>query len=76
MAVVGWAIAPYSNPYYSMGKAVAAIAQPTTVAGLIVFLHLATRRVDIRLPGKGNSSCHGARPVYLNHLDDQVDSDQ
>ena len=22
------------------------------------------RKVDIRLPGKGNSSSHGARPVY------------
>ena len=25
---------------------------------------------DIRLPGKGNSNSHGARPVYYNHLDD------
>jgi len=23
-----------------------------------------TREVDIRLPGKGNSNSHGARPVY------------
>ena len=22
------------------------------------------RKVDIRLPGKGNSNSHGARPVY------------
>ena len=22
------------------------------------------RNVDVRLPGKGNSECHGARPVY------------
>jgi len=28
------------------------------------------RKVDIRLPGKGNSNFHGARPVYKNHLDD------
>jgi len=34
------------------------------------------RKVDIRLPGKGNSNSHGARPVYLKHLDDEVDSDQ
>ena len=27
-----------------------------------------------RVPGMGNS--HGARPVYQNHLDDEVDSDQ
>ena len=27
-------------------------------------------KVDVRLPGKGNSKLHGARPVYLNHLDD------
>ena len=35
-----------------------------------------TRKVDIRLPGEGNLNFHGARPVYLNHLDDEVDSDQ
>ena len=23
------------------------------------------RKVDIRLPGKGNSNSHGARPVHL-----------
>jgi len=23
------------------------------------------RKVDVRLPGKGNSNSHGARPVYL-----------
>ena len=34
------------------------------------------RKVDIRLHGKGNSSSHGARPVYKNHLDDKEDSDQ
>ena len=34
------------------------------------------RQVDVRPPGKGNSNSHGARPVYLNDLDDQVDSDQ
>ena len=28
------------------------------------------RKVDIRLPGKGNSNSHGARPVYQNHLED------
>ena len=33
-------------------------------------------KVDIRLPGKGSSIFHGARPAYYNHLDDQVDSDQ
>ena len=33
-------------------------------------------KVDMRLPGKGNLNSHGARPVYENHLDDQVDSDQ
>ena len=32
--------------------------------------------VDIRLPGKGNSNTHGARPVYYNHFDDQANSDQ
>jgi len=34
------------------------------------------RKVDIRLPGKGNSNSRGARPVYSNHFDDYVDSDQ
>jgi hypothetical protein len=34
------------------------------------------RKVDIWLHGKGNSNSHDARPVYYNHLDDKVDSDQ
>jgi len=25
-----------------------------------------SRQVDVRLPGKGNSNSHGARPVHLN----------
>ena len=33
-------------------------------------------KVDTRLHGKGKSNSHGARPVYYNHLDDKVDSDQ
>ena len=28
-------------------------------------LHACTRKVDVRLPGKGNSDSHGARPVHL-----------
>jgi len=28
-------------------------------------LRVKTRRVDVRLPGKGNSNSHGARPVHL-----------
>ena len=32
------------------------------------------RKVDVRLPGKGDSNSHGARPVHSNPLDDQVDS--
>ena len=27
-------------------------------------------KVDIRIPGKGNSNSHGAGPVYYNHLND------
>ena len=42
----------------------------TLVEGLV------TRKVDIRLPGKGNSNSHGARPVHQDRLDDQVDKDQ
>ena len=34
------------------------------------------RKVDIRLPGKGNSNSRGARPVYQSHHGDKVDSDQ
>ena len=34
------------------------------------------RKVDMRLPGKGNSNAHSARPVYKNHLDDLVNLDQ
>ena len=39
-------------------------------------LEIGTRKVDIKLPEKGNSNFHGARPVYKNHPDDSVDSDQ
>jgi len=28
-------------------------------------VHLRPRKVDVRLPGKGNSNSHDARPVYL-----------
>ena len=31
---------------------------------------------DVRLPGKGNLTSHGARPVHLHHLDNTVDLDQ
>ena len=31
---------------------------------------LCLRKVDVRLPGKGNSNIHGAMPVHLNHLND------
>ena len=34
-----------------------------------------SRKVNTRLPGKGNSNSHGARLVHQNHLD-EVDSDQ
>ena len=33
-------------------------------------------KVDIRLPGTGDSNSPGTRPFYYNHLDDPVDSDQ
>jgi len=36
----------------------------------------ADRKVDINLPGNGDSNSHGAKPVYENHHDDRVDSDQ
>ena len=28
-------------------------------------MFLYARKVDVRLPGKGNSNSHGARPVHL-----------
>ena len=28
-------------------------------------VHCQERMVDVRLPGKGNSNSHGARPVHL-----------
>ena len=31
---------------------------PAALSGVL------TKKVDIRLPGKGNSNSHGARPVY------------
>jgi hypothetical protein len=34
------------------------------------------RKVDIRIPEKGNSNSHGARPVFYNSLDNSVDLDQ
>jgi len=36
----------------------------------------ATGKVVARLPGKGDSNSRGARLVYQNHLDDEMDSDQ
>lgn len=35
-----------------------------------------TRKVDIRLPGNGNSNAHGTKPVRSSHLCDQVDPNQ
>ena len=36
-----------------------------------------SRKVNIRLPEKGNSNSHGARPVYQKHLrHDEVVPDQ
>jgi hypothetical protein len=32
--------------------------------------------LDIRLPRKVSLNSHGARPVYENNLDDEVDLDQ
>ena len=33
--------------------------------GRVSWVLYTTRKVDIRLPGKGNSNSHGARPVHL-----------
>jgi len=40
--------------------------RPTDLSVLVAV----TRKVDIRLPGKGDSNSHGTRPVYSNHHDD------
>ena len=34
-------------------------------AGCRVQVAGCTRKVDVKLPGKGNSNSHGARPVHL-----------
>ena len=31
----------------------------------MIFVRYRTRKVDVRLPGKGNSNSHGSRPVHL-----------
>ena len=40
---------------------------PTAHIHVLEIVHglLPTRKVDVRLPGKGNSNSHGARPVHL-----------
>jgi len=57
----------------------------TPVSPAVKFLGLGTthydigcyRKVDIRLPGKGNSNSHGARPVHQKHVrHDEVDPDK
>jgi len=30
-------------------------------------MYRTTRKVDVRVPGKGNSNSHGARPVQIIH---------
>ena len=47
----------------------------SSVGGCPVFVW-ESRKVDVRLPGKGNSNPHGARPVHLINHDEKVDSDQ
>ena len=37
---------------------------------------VASRKVDVRLPGKGNSKLPWRKAGPPNHLDDKVDSDQ
>ena len=37
-------------------------------------LEVLIRKVDIRLSGNRNSNFHDARPVHLDHLDDEVES--
>ena len=33
-------------------------------------MYAPARTVDVRLPGKGNSNSHGARPVHEKFIDD------
>jgi len=47
---------------------------PLLVIRLPQFIHL-LRKVDVRLPGEGNSNSHDARPVHLI-ITMIVDSDQ
>jgi len=46
------------NSKYAEGK------ESSEGFGLTAAEHL-FRRVDVRLPGKGNSKSHGARPIHL-----------
>ena len=44
-----------------LDRSSAVYSPPSTLAG---FSLPAQMKVDVRLPGKGNSNSHGARPVY------------
>jgi len=46
------------------------------MAPVYVYMQVMPRKVDIRLPGEGYSDSYGVRPVFLNHLEDTVHSDQ
>jgi len=38
---------------------------PLENEGRVLGVRVTSRKVDVRLPGKGDSNSHGARPVYL-----------
>ena len=52
------------------------VEPPVCLAHQPDVLHSPRGRRILRIPGKGDSNSHGTRPVYSNHLDDEVNSDQ
>ena len=57
---------PYARPNFTHAHV---INTHVPIADMAMMMLLAWK-VDIGLPGKGNSDAHGARPVYYNRLDD------
>ena len=55
----------YSTKLFPLFDAFAILIRPTSPKSTVTQEVLNPWKVDIRLPGKGNSSSHGARPVHL-----------
>ena len=51
----------HGNTNYTMPRITAKIPRKV----ILISVMTGTRKVDVRLPGKGSSNSHGARPVHL-----------